>query len=58
MKLTKLKLTNFRNYEDFCLDFHSNKTLIVGKNAKGKTNILEAIGFMSSLTSSRISSLN
>ncbi len=53
MFLKKLKLTNFRNY-DFCeLNFNSNKNIIVGNNAQGKTNLLEAVFFMATLSSFR-----
>jgi len=41
--LKSLKLLNFRNYEQLELNFNSNITLFTGKNAQGKTNILEAI---------------
>lgn len=54
MKLTKLVLKNYRNYEDFEYEFSQNKTLIIGKNAQGKTNILEAIFYLCALDSSRI----
>lgn len=54
MKLKKLTLKNFRNYKDFTYCFNSNKTLIVGKNAQGKTNILEAIYYLTALDSNRI----
>lgn len=54
MKLKKLILKNYRNYEDFEYNFSNNKTLIIGKNAQGKTNILEAIYYLCALDSSRI----
>ena len=54
MKLKKLILKNYRNYEDFEYNFSSNKTLIIGKNAQGKTNILEAIYYLCALDSNRI----
>lgn len=53
MKINKLELVNFRNYKNLNLDFSSNKILIIGKNAQGKTNILESIYFTSSLKSLR-----
>jgi DNA replication and repair protein RecF len=37
------------------LDFNKSKTLIIGKNAQGKTNILESIYFLSCLKSPRTS---
>ena len=54
MKLTKLVLKNYRNYENFEYEFSKNKTLIIGKNAQGKTNILEAIFYLCALDSARI----
>lgn len=54
MQLKKLILKNFRNYENFEYDFKNNKTLIIGKNAQGKTNILEAIYYLCTLNSVRI----
>ena len=55
MKLVNLKLTDYRNCRDIVLDFNSDKILITGKNAQGKTNILESIYFLSSLKSPRTS---
>lgn len=37
------------------LDLCSDKVLIIGKNAQGKTNILESIYFLSALKSPRTS---
>lgn len=54
MKLKKLILKNYRNYEDFEYNFSKNKTLIIGKNAQGKTNILEAVFYLCALDSARI----
>jgi len=53
MFLKKLELNNFRNYESFSLDFDKQKTLFVGQNAQGKTNILEAVYYLSILRSNR-----
>ena len=55
MFIKKLELKNYRNYEDFSLEINSYKVLIIGKNAKGKTNLLEAILYLSCLDSYRIS---
>lgn len=43
MKLTYIHLTDFRNYSKKSLEFSPEITLIVGPNASGKTNVLEAI---------------
>lgn len=55
MKIKKLKLNNYRNIEYLELDLKSKKILIIGKNAQGKTNILESISFLSMLKSQRTS---
>jgi len=48
MNLTELYLRSFRNYEEQHFDFDPGVNLIVGDNAQGKTNLLEAIGFLGS----------
>ena len=55
MFIKNLELVNFRNYENFSLDINSHKVLIIGKNAQGKTNLLESILYLSCLDSYRIS---
>ena len=48
MHLCKIEGDNFRNYEAFSLSFSPDVNLIVGDNAQGKTNLLEAIGYLGS----------
>ena len=48
MRLSNIALRNFRNYEDLKLDFAPGVNLIVGDNAQGKTNLLEAIAYLGS----------
>ena len=48
MRLDKIALRNFRNYEDLSLQFDPGVNLIVGDNAQGKTNLLEAIAYLGS----------
>lgn len=55
MKVTDIELKNYRNCKDIFLDLNTNKVLIIGKNAQGKTNILESIYFLSALKSPRTS---
>ncbi len=47
MKIINLKLKNFRNYTDLDISFSDKLNIIIGNNAQGKTNILEAIYFLS-----------
>ena len=56
MRISKLNLKNYRNCSDLELLFSKQKTLIIGKNAQGKTNILESIYLLSDLKSPRTSS--
>ena len=48
MQLNKLSVRNFRNYEQASLTFDPGVNLIVGNNAQGKTNLLEAISYLGS----------
>ncbi len=43
MKIKRLELINFRNYEKLSLEFSDNINIFFGDNAQGKTNILESI---------------
>ena len=47
MKLTGLTLYHFRNYEELHLALHPGVNLLVGENAQGKTNLLEAVFYLS-----------
>ncbi|MCJ7667741.1 MAG: DNA replication/repair protein RecF [Anaerolineae bacterium] len=51
MRLIHLSLTNFRNYLRLELDLPPQLTLLQGGNAQGKTNVLEAIYYLSTATS-------
>ena len=53
MYLKTLHLRNFRNYRDQAVEFSAAKTILVGNNAQGKSNLLEAVELMSSLRSHR-----
>ena len=48
MNLQELYLRSFRNYEEIHLKFEPGVNLIVGDNAQGKTNLLEAISYLGS----------
>lgn len=47
MYLQKLTLSNFKNYESLVLEFSSRINCFVGNNGVGKTNILDAIHYLS-----------
>ena len=53
MHLTHLRLRDFRNYPRLDADFSPGFHLLLGDNAQGKTNILEAIYLMATLRSFR-----
>lgn len=46
MFLTHLELTDFRNYAELAVDFTAGRVILLGDNAQGKTNMLEAIGLL------------
>ena len=47
MRIDNLELFSFRNYAHICVDFDPAVNLIAGDNAQGKTNLLEAITYLS-----------
>ncbi len=53
MHLAHLRLRDFRNYTRLDMDFSPGFHLLLGDNAQGKTNILEAIYLMATLRSFR-----
>ena len=57
MKLVELNLKNYRNCKKINIVFSTQKTLIIGKNAQGKTNILESIYLLSDIKSPRTSTM-
>ncbi|WP_448561262.1 DNA replication/repair protein RecF [Trichothermofontia sp.] len=55
MYLKTLHLRQFRNYQDQQIIFQAPKTILVGENAQGKSNLLEAVELLSTLRSHRAS---
>jgi DNA replication and repair protein RecF len=51
MHLTRLSLTNFRNFARLDIDLEQGTLVLVGNNAQGKTSLLEAIYYVSTLVS-------
>ena len=56
MKLSKLTLKHFRNYADLSLPCSPQLNILLGKNGQGKTNLLEAVYFLSHTKSNRTGS--
>ena len=48
MWISKIKINNFRNYNNEEIELNKNINIFYGENAQGKTNIIEAI-FLSSI---------
>jgi DNA replication and repair protein RecF len=45
--LTRLKLGDFRNYAGLSLDLDARHVVLTGENGAGKTNLMEAVSFLS-----------
>ena len=54
MYLTRLGLTDFRSYADLSLELRPGVTTFSGPNGEGKTNLVEAIGYLATLGSHRV----
>lgn len=56
MYVERLSLTDFRSYAQLDLELSPGATVLVGYNGVGKTNLVEALGMLSTLSSHRVSS--
>lgn len=56
MRVTHLSLTDFRNYSTAEVPLVAGPNLFVGRNGQGKTNLVESLGYLSTLGSHRVSS--
>lgn len=56
MYLEHLSLTDFRSYAQVDLSLEPGPTVLVGANGIGKTNLMEALGYLATLSSHRVSS--
>ena len=54
MLIKHISLANFRNYETAEVSFSPGVNLLVGPNGQGKTNLVEAIRYLSTLASHRV----
>ena len=55
MFVTELSLADFRNYETAQLELTDGVTVFVGSNGQGKTNLVEAVEYLSTMSSHRVS---
>lgn len=53
MILRRLGIQNFRNIAEAGLEFEPGNTFLLGGNGQGKSNLIEAIGFMTALRAFR-----
>ena len=53
MIVNKIKIKKFRNYDDLEMIFENGINYLFGKNGVGKTNLIEAIYYVSNLESFR-----
>jgi DNA replication and repair protein RecF len=54
MFLQSLQLRHFRNYQEQYIEFTAPKTILLGNNAQGKSNLLEAVELLATLRSHRM----
>ena len=54
MHLTRLALTDFRSYPELSIELGAGVTTFSGPNGEGKTNLVEAIGYLATLGSHRV----
>lgn len=54
MHVRRVELTDFRSYERVAVDFDPGVAVLVGQNGMGKTNLVEALGYVATLDSHRV----
>ena len=58
MWVQALHLDSFRSYNEVLIEFVPGVNVLIGSNGQGKTNIVEAIYYLATLTSHRVASEN
>ncbi len=53
MIIERLELVDYRNYESATFELTAGTTVVVGDNGQGKTNFVEALAYLASLSSFR-----
>ena len=54
--LNRLALTDFRSYAGVDLRLEPGVSTLIGANGEGKTNVVEAVGYLATLSSHRVAS--
>ena len=54
MYVRRLELVDFRSYARVLVDFEPGPAVLVGPNGVGKTNLVEALGYLATLSSHRV----
>ena len=54
MYVRRVELTDFRSYERVSVDLDPGVSVLVGQNGMGKTNLVEALGYVATLDSHRV----
>lgn len=54
MYVKELSLRNFRSYDQVTVEFPVGVSILIGSNGQGKTNLVEAIGYLATLGSHRV----
>ncbi len=55
MRLTRLEVIDFRGYRTAAVDWAPGVSILLGRNGHGKTNLIEAAGYVATLASHRVS---
>jgi len=58
MYISKIHIQNYRNYNDFTIEFHKGLNVIIGSNNSGKTGLLYAINLLNSPSSISVDDFN
>lgn len=58
MYISNLALNDYRSYKELVISFDKGINILVGENGQGKTNLVEAIGYLSTFTSHRVKNDN
>jgi DNA replication and repair protein RecF len=54
MRLERLEVVDFRNHDEAAVELPAGVSVLAGPNGVGKTNVLEAIGYLATLGSHRV----